>query len=309
MNTTQKIERLLDEAYTTDDPEEMERLARQILNYDKDNVEAIILLADVTEDSKEKIVLLQKASCLLEKDLEESPVPEGTAFLDDELGMLYAAVLQRLGFSYFSEGENEKALEIAHSIMAFDPEQQTLGRTLYYRIIVDMNEYTAILEECLKEREPFPAMLHSKAIAAFRLSGATMPAYRALWEAFAADPDVPFHILGYYEEPDEEAEEEELESYSLAMLFEDAWLTEGDAALANWVAGGTILLGLAASLFPAENSEKMLVLADALGLADAAEDIMVKLESRQDWNVLSKQEKVKEALKLLSEGKYLPLKS
>lgn len=126
MNTTQKIERLLDEAYTTDDPEEMERLARQILNYDKDNVEAIILLADVTEDSKEKIVLLQKASCLLEKDLEESPVPEGTAFLDDELGMLYAAVLQRLGFSYFSEGENEKALEIAHSIMAFDPEQQTL---------------------------------------------------------------------------------------------------------------------------------------------------------------------------------------
>ena len=53
----------------------------------------------------------------------------------------------------------------------------------------------------------------------------------------------------------------------------------------------------------------MLVLADALGLADAAEDIMVKLESRQDWNVLSKQEKVKEALKLLSEGKYLPLKS
>ena len=60
MNTTQKIERLLDEAYTTDDPEEMERLARQILNYDKDNVEAIILLADVTEDSKEKIENMQK---------------------------------------------------------------------------------------------------------------------------------------------------------------------------------------------------------------------------------------------------------
>lgn len=309
MDTPQKIEQLLDEAYTTDDPGEMERLARKILNYDRDNVEAIILLADVAEDSREKIALLQKARCLLEKDLEESPVPEGTAFLDDELGMLYAAVLQRLGFSYLSEGEDEKALEIAHSIMEFDPEQQTLGRTLYYRLLVDMHEYAAILEECLKEREPFPAMLHSKAIAAFRLSGASMPAYRALWEAFAADPDIPFHILGYYEEPDEEAEEEELESYSLAMLFEDAWLTEGDAALANWIAGGTILLGLAASLFPEENTEKMLVLADALGLADAAEDIMVQLEGRQDWNVLSKQEKVKEALRLLSEGKYLPLKS
>ena len=309
MNTTQKIERLLDEAYTTDDPEEMERLARKILNYDQDNVEAIILLADVTEDSKEKIVLLQKASCLLEKDLEESPVQEGTPFLDDELGMLYVAVLQRLGFSYFSEGENEKALKISQEIMELDPEQQTLGRTLFYRILVDMNEYASILEECLKEREAFPAMLHSKAIAAYRLSGATLPAYRALWEAFAADPDIPFHILGYYDEPEEEAEEDELESYSLAMLFEDAWLTEGDAPLANWIAGGTILLGLAASLFPLENTEKMLVLADALGLADAAEEIMIKLESRQDWNVLSRQEKVKESLKLLSEGKFLPLKS
>lgn len=309
MKSAQNIERLLDEAYATDDPEEMERLARQILNFDQDNVEAIILLADVTEESKEKIVLLQKASFLMEKDLEESPVPEGTSFLDDELGMLYVAVLQRLGFSYFSEGENEKALKIAQEIMGLDPEQQTLGRTLFYRVLVDMNEYAAILEECLKEKEPFTAMLHSKAIAAYRLSGATMPAYRALWEAFAADPDIPFHILGYYDEPEEDAEEEELESYSLAMLFEDAWLTEGDAPLANWIAGGTILLGLAASLFPTENTEKMLVLADALGLADAAEDIMVTLESREDWNVLSRQEKVKESLKLLSEGRYLPLNS
>lgn len=303
MENTDRIEELLDEAYTTDDPEEMERLARQVLKYDEDNVEALILLADVTEDSMEKIVLLQKACLFLEKALEEEPIPEGESFLDDDLGMLYIAALQRLGFSYFSEGENGKALEMAHAIMECDPEQQTLGRTLFYRILLDTKEYSKILEESLKESVPFPAMQHSRAIAAFKLSGTGMPAYRALWEAFAADPDVPFHILGYYDEPEDTVDDEdELESYSLAMLFEDAWLADGDTELANWLAGGTILLGLAASLFPPENTEKMLVLADALGIADVAEDIMVKLESREDWGILSKTERVTAALKLLMEG-------
>ncbi len=305
MNTTDRIEALLDEAYNTDDPETMERLARQVLKHDKENVEALVLLADVTEDSAEKIAFLERACRILEKEMETDPVPQGDAFLDDDRGMLYAAALQRLGFSYFSEGENEKALEMARVLMEYDPEQQTLGKTLFYRILLEMNEFGRVLEESLKEPEPFPAMLHSRAIAAFKISGAGMPAYRALWEAFSADPDVPFHILGYYDEPTDDADEEELESYSLAMLFEDAWLTECDTNLANWLAGGTILLGLAASLFPSENTEKMLVLADALGIADAAEDIMVKLESRTDWGVLSKEERIKASLKLLSEGRFL----
>ena len=309
MNNADRIEALLDEAYTTDDPEKMERLARQVLKLDKENVEALVLLADVTEDSVEKISLLEKACRFLEKELEDEPIPEGEAFLDDELGMLYVAALQRLGFSYFSEGRNENALETAQIIMEYDPEQQTLGKTLFYRILLEMKEYGRVLEESLKEREPFPAMLHSRAIAAFKLSGAGIPAYRSLWEAFMADPDVPFYILGYHEEPEDDAEDEALESYSLAMLFEDAWLIDGDMQLANWLAGATILLGLAASLFPSENTEKMLVLADALGIADAAEDVMVKLESREDWGVLSKTERVKTSLKLLSEGKYLPMES
>lgn len=309
MNTTDRIEALLDEAYNTDDPETMERLARQVLKLDKENVEALVLLADVTEDSVEKIAFLEQACRILEKAMEADPVPPGEAFLDDDRGMLYVAALQRLGFSYFSEGENQKALEMARVIMEYDPEQQTLGKTLFYRILLEMHEFGRVLEESLKEQEPFPAMLHSRAIAAFKISGAGMPAYRALWEAFSADPDVPFHILGYYDEPTDDADEEELESYSLAMLFEDAWLTDGDIHLANWLAGGTILLGLAASLFSSENTEKMLVLADALGIADAAEDIMVKLESRTDWGVLSREERIKTSLKLLSEGRFLSVGS
>jgi len=308
MENADRIEELLDEAYNTEDPEEMERLARQVLKQDGENVEALILLADVTDLPDEKISLLEKARQLLEESLESDPLPEDAPFLDDDEGMLYVAVLQRLGFSYFSEGENEKALEIAQAIMEYDPDQQTLGRTLFYRVLLEMKEYGRILEESLKEQGGSPAMLHSRAIAAFKLSGPGMPAYRALWEAFAADPEVPFYILGYYEEPGDDVEEEQ-ESFSLALLFEDAWLAaDNDTSLPNWLARATILFGLSASLFPPENTEKMMILADALDIADSVEEALVKLESREDWGMLSRAEKMRVSLKLLSEGKYLPLK-
>ena len=309
MENTDRIEALLDEAYNTEDLEKMEQLARQVLEYDEENIEALILLADVTERTEEKFPFLEKARLLLETEIEAEPMPEGSNFLDEDAGMLYVAVLQRLGFSHFSEGENEKALEIAREIIEYDPEHQTLGRTLFYRVLLEMGEYGKVLEESLKEREVFPAMLHSRAIAAFKLSGAGVPAYRALWEAFAADPDAPFYLLGYYEEPENEGSEDTQESYSLALLFEDAWLADGDTNLANWLASGTILLGLAASLFPPENIEKMMVLADALDIADAVEEILIKLESREDWGILSKEEKINASLKLFSEERYLPLKS
>jgi hypothetical protein len=34
---------------------------------------------------------------------------------------------------------------------------------------------------------------------------------------------------------------------------------------------------------------------------------MVKAESREDWGVLSREERIAAALKILSEGTYLPL--
>ncbi|HRX27240.1 MAG TPA: hypothetical protein P5219_10515, partial [Aminivibrio sp.] len=69
----------------------------------------------------------------------------------------------------------------------------------------------------------------------------------------------------------------------------------------------TILLGPTASLFPGETADKMLILADALEIADHTEEAMVKAESREDWGVLSREERIAAALKILSEGSYLPL--
>ncbi len=220
MDALERIEELLDEAYSTDDTGEMERLAREVLELDENNVEALILLADTLEYSQEKIAVLEQARNALAEEMENIRLVSGESLLEDDSGMLYIAVMQRLGFALFSEGKNEEALAIAREIDRYDPERETLGRTLLYRVLLEMGKDAEILEETLREKEASPAMAHSKAIASFRLSGAGRTSYRALWEAFAAGPDIPFYILGYFDEPEDGTEEEE-EEYNFALLFED----------------------------------------------------------------------------------------
>lgn len=304
MDALERIEELLDEAYYTDDPVEMERLAREVLELDEDNAEAIILLADAVEYSEEKITLLEKARDILTEEIEAVlHSPEGNV-LEDDTGMLYIAVLQRLGFAHFSEGRNEEALAIARDIEQYDPEGETLARTLLYRVMLEMELDSEVLQEALKDGKDSLAAVHGKAIAAFRLSGPGRPAYRALWDAFLAGPEIPFYILGFMTESDE-ASEEELEEYNFALLFEDAW--SSDSELIKWLTRATILLGLTASLFPGDDVEKMMILADALEIADFVEDAMVKTESRNDWGTLSRSERTEAALKMFSEGVFLPL--
>ena len=307
MLNEERIDELLDEAYSTDDEGEMERLAREVIEMDEDNVEAMILLADAGEFSEEKIRILERARDVLSDDVEALLANEDASFLEDDTGMLYIAVLQRLGFAHFSEGNNEEALEIALEILKHDPEQETLGKTLFYTVLLDMKRDAEVIEETLKDEVESLAMLHARAIAAFRLTGGDRGAYRALWDAFAAGPEIPFHILGYYGELGDDASDDDYEDYNFAVLFEDQWSSEPE--LINWLARGTILFGLTASLFPKEDVEKMMVLADALDIADSVEEALVKVEGRPEWPTLSREEKIAEALSLFSSGVYLPLSS
>ena len=303
----ERIDDLLDEAYSTDDEAEMERLAREVLEMDDENVEAMILLADAGDFSEEKIKILERARDILADDVEALLANDEASFLEDDTGMLYIAVLQRLGFAHFSEGNNEEALEIALEIQRHDPDQETLGRTLHYTVLLDMKRDAEVIEEALKDDLESLAMLHAKAIASFRLTGGDRGAYRALWDAFAAGPEIPFYILGYYGQPGEDAGEDEYEDYNFAVLLEDQW--SSDPELINWLARGTILFGLTASLFPSEDVEKMMILADALDIAEQVENALVKVEGRPEWQKLPTEEKISEALSLFSGGTYLPLAS
>lgn len=303
MTDTDRVEELLDRLYGAEDDEETERLAREILELDDDNVEGLMLLADVVPYSEEKIGFLERAKEILEADCDDTLSLDTSDPEAQERCSLYMAVLQRLGFAYFSEGRHEDALDLTVGLLDLDVDGLTLARSLYYRILVEMKKDRDVLEATMDDAERSPSMLHSKAIALWRLSGSGNDAYTALWEAFRSAPRVPFYILGYFDEP-EEGDMDEAEEYNLALFFEDAWSSE--TGLLNWLAQGTILLGLSASLFSKEDTEKMMVLADALHIADSVEDAMVRLESRQDWAARTTDERIDAAIALFLQGRYLP---
>lgn len=304
MDAFERIEELLDEAYLTDDPAETERLAREILELDDNNAEALILLADSVEYSEEKTALLEKARDILADEAEEllGGLPEN--ILEDETGMLYIAVLQRLGFALFSDGKNEEALTIAREIEQYDPEGETLARTLIYRVLLEMGKDSEVLREALKDRKDNLAAAHARAIATFRLSGPGKAANSALWDAFSAGPEIPFYILGFMPEPGNGSDEED-EAYNFAVLFEDAW--SSDNRLVKWLSRAAILLGLTASMFPEQDVEKMMILADALEIADYVEEAMIRVEGRDDWEGLEGHGRIEAALKMFSKGGFLPL--
>ncbi|HCL78413.1 MAG TPA: hypothetical protein DIC53_00425 [Synergistaceae bacterium] len=303
MTDMDRVEELLDRLYGAEDDEETEQLAREVLALDDDNVEGLMLLADVVPYSEEKIGLLERAKGILEADSDDIPSLDTSDPEEQERCSLYMAVLQRLGFAYFSEGRHEDALDLTIGLLDLDVDGLTLARSLYYRILIEMKRDRDVLEATMNDAERSASMLHSKAIALWRLSGPGDDAYMALWEAFRAAPLVPFYILGYFDEPDEE-DVDRTEEYNLALFFEDAWSSE--TGLLNWLAQGTILLGLAASLFPREDTEKMMILADALHIADSVEDAMVRLESRQDWAARTTDERIDAAVALFVQGRYLP---
>ena len=110
MDSTDRINALLDEAYALDDAETIEKLVKKVLDLDEDNPEALILLSDVTEDFGGKIPMLEHARRILEEELQEYEFPEDECCLDDEVVALYVSALVRLAFAYFSEGRNDEAL-------------------------------------------------------------------------------------------------------------------------------------------------------------------------------------------------------
>ena len=118
----ERIEKLLEQAYQSDDIETISKLARQILEIDPGHPEALILLADTTEYSDEKLDLLKQALEPMRNMVEEADLVNRKELMDEEEGIIYIGLLQRLGFALLSEARPEEALEIAEEIISYDEE-------------------------------------------------------------------------------------------------------------------------------------------------------------------------------------------
>ena len=250
---------LLDRAYESEDEAEVEALVERALELEPDNPEALLLRADLTDDDEERLSILRgalEAVRVVLKDMEVEPED----FAEDELGLVYLALLQRAAFTFFSVGEDEEALHATEELLRYDLEDNGASRNLYYRILVEKGEWQRILDATEQDVDHQLGWAYSRLAAAFML-GDRPAAARMFWDAVIMSPNVPFYMLGYFPEPEGESEAEE-EDFNFATLYADVWNASRD--LLNWFSRGVILFGLLSGRF-GEEQDSMLEILTSLG--------------------------------------------
>lgn len=251
-----RIEQLLDMAYTTESAKRTASIARQILEISPDNTEALILIADMTEDHHSREEILLHALKSLDDPQNFSP---------DDKDELTFSVNYRLAYTYFTvnrPGDSLVCCENAMKISDIDGDLENDIKELYYRVLIQLEEWPRILSETLKDDS------HSLAWAYSRLAAAWMTApgksmsicANMFWDALSLAPDVPFYMLNYYDEPDDGDEHPD---FDFAFMYYDMLSVSDD--FSDWFKRGTILFGLLTNRFDEREREYLLDVLDTLG--------------------------------------------
>ncbi len=272
----EEVNSLLDQAYGSEDNDEIKALAMKVIEIIPDHPEGLLLLADTTQDIDQQIRLLEKALPNAKKTFEDSLEQVEEDLLDSDPWLLYIGLLQRLGFALFPDGDLERILSIAQDLMQYDPEDRTLGKTLYYRCLLEMEKYRDVLEKCIEDDNITPARQHAKALALLTLNGQSDESYFALWDVFRVGPDIPFYVLGYWPEPAMEDEREE-EDFNFSLLFEEAWSRSED--MLDWLAKATVLFGYFTHRLNANTLENLDILLENLQLGGVFNKIAKQIQN------------------------------
>ncbi len=219
----QKLEKLLDELYEDLSPSAAETLTEEIFRLDPDNPEALLFLADHTEDPEEALSYLSRGVTKLRSLLSKLSEDQG-----EDLRALLFEALQRMGWYYILEDRGEEAVALSEELLTLPAEDYSWAKAIRYVGLILTGEYSRVLQAVIAEEEPDVFSSHVKAMALLECSPSSQESAIALWDAFRADPNLPFYLLDFWVPPlEEEDEEEDLESYSRALLLEPAWtLTE-----------------------------------------------------------------------------------
>jgi tetratricopeptide (TPR) repeat protein len=229
------IRDLLDDAYDTDDPEETLALAEAALEIDPDNPEALMLKADSIDEDEARLPLLERAL--------ESAQDGGDS-------SVYLAALQRLAYTLFILEEDDRAMEAAEELMRLDTDDDANGRALYYRILLEREEWQRVLDSARGDEIESLGQAYAVAAASFMLDSSSPHLLQLLWRAIEMSPNVPFYMLGYMPDPVDDSEDEE-DAFHFGLLFETVWSASRE--LLNWFSRATILFGLLTGRFGDEN--------------------------------------------------------
>jgi tetratricopeptide (TPR) repeat protein len=288
------IYEILDKAYESEDEDEIRELVDRLLAISPDNPEALVLKADVIEDDDEERLLLRERARGKTEEYFQTEGISGEDIMSDDMGIVYLAILQRMAYTLFTLEEDDRSLEVIEEMMRYDEADQTLIKTLYYRIYLEREDWTHVLEETMKDTNRELGWAYARMIATFMLSaggkddgkgkknkkgGNLEKVDKMLWDAVRLAPNAPFYMLGYTPDPVEDTEEE-VDVFHFGILYEGVWAVSRD--LLNWFSKGTILFGLLTGRF-GEESDDMKEILDALGgIGDYEELTRILADSSED---------------------------
>lgn len=270
---------ILDRAYESEDFDEISALVGEALELDPDNPEALLLLADLTEDDEERLPILERALEGVRRYFREENL-SGEDVLEDEMGPVYLGLLQRLAYTFFFMEEDDRALELTEEFLSYDYEDRESMKDLYYCILLDRGEWSRTLEETMKDTERSLGWVYSRMIATFMLSKDKNvdKINKLLWDAVRMAPNAPFYMMGYIPDPVDDSEAEG-EDFHFSVLFENVWNVSRE--LLNWFSKATILFGLLSGRFGAESDDMEEILGALDGTADYKE-LQQKLKGKAD---------------------------
>ena len=260
----QRIDQLLNMAWNTKSTARTLAIVSQILEIDPDNVDALIMKADNTQDSDARTEILMQALEALNK-------PENLGI--DERDILLYVVNQRLAFTMFYANRFRESFAYCEAALNSDavnddPDAEASRedmKALYYRLLLEAQDWKRILAETMRDEDHSLAWGYSRLIAAWMLATDNTRHVCAgmFWDVLMMGPDVPFYMLGYFPEPDDDAKQQAHDDFDFAVLYYDAISVSED--FFRWFSRGTILFGLLSGRFEEREREYLLDVLDTLG--------------------------------------------
>ena len=219
----QRIDQLLNMAWNTKSTARTLAIVSQILEIDPDNVDALIMKADNTQDSDARTKILTQALDALNK-------PENLDI--DERDILLYVVNQRLAFTMFYANRFRESFAYCEAALNSDavnddPDAEASRddmKALYYRLLLEAQDWKRILAETMRDEDHSLAWGYSRLIAAWMLATDNTRHVCAgmFWDVLMMGPDVPFYMLGYFPEPDDDAKQQAHDDFDFAVLYYDA---------------------------------------------------------------------------------------
>lgn len=265
MNSSKsRINQLLQMAWATKSTARIMAIADQILEIDPDNTEALMMKADNTDNAEKRIALLDRALASLDKPGSCEP---------DDRDLLFLVLNQRMAYTYFAVGDMDKAFSYCETALKSEAEHEDLDAmdgtdammTLYYRILIARQDWQKILAETLRDEEHSLAWGYARLVAAWMIAPDNGRAVCAnmFWDVLMLAPDVPFYMLGYFPEPDDEADPEAHSDFDFALMYYDVLSVSDD--FFQWFSRGVILFGLLSGRFDGRERDYMIDVIDSLG--------------------------------------------